>query len=172
MSRHLAWLLLTVGIVNVLVPEAAAQDRAAKDAKPAPHVDLKILFWYDKNHPLESFKHQVYDVRKGEYTPRVDAWPAMVTKQRPQYVAYVREIDFSRFRGASDNLKTGDAIIAEFLLVAFENDVDLTGPPRSYFGARRAEQGKRSIPGSAAAVFSAPGAGASPFPIPYPRPHP
>jgi hypothetical protein len=172
MTRHLGLLFLTIGIVNGLAPKAAAQDRAAEDARPAPHVDLKILFWYDRNHPLESFKQQVYDVRKGEYTPRVDAWLAMVKKQHPHYVAYVREIDLARFRGTNDSLKAGDAIIAEFLAVAFENGVDLTGPPRIYAGARPTERAKPLIRGSSAPAFLAPGAGSSPFPIPYPRPHP
>ena len=43
------------------------------------------MIWYRRDRPLETFKYQIYDVRKGQYTPAVDAWVQLL---RTKYTTY------------------------------------------------------------------------------------
>ena len=56
---------------------AAPGSQATPPGQPsdaANQTDFKVVVWYNRDRPLETFKYQIYDVRKGEYTPAVDAW--------------------------------------------------------------------------------------------------
>ena len=55
----------------------ASGPQAAPPVQPAAtseHADFKVVIWYRRDRPLDTFKYQVYDLRKGQYTPAVDAW--------------------------------------------------------------------------------------------------
>ncbi|MHC5539791.1 hypothetical protein ACYOEI_16350 [Singulisphaera rosea] len=74
-------MLLGIGLIVGLEP--GAQAGAAKEAKPdvagavpprppekARVPDFKVVFWFDR----VGIRHQVYDLRKGQYTQAVDDW--------------------------------------------------------------------------------------------------
>ena len=63
------------------------------------HADFKVVFWYRRADPLATFKYQVYDVRKGEYTPAVEAWIQNVQSKYPAYTAFTRDVDLSIEKG-------------------------------------------------------------------------
>ena len=51
--------------------EAAARS----GSRPAGgRADFKVVVWYRRNDSLGTFKYEIYDVRKGEYTAKVDEW--------------------------------------------------------------------------------------------------
>ena len=51
-----------------------SQSPRPRHRRPSPRVDFKVVVWYRRDRPLETFKYQIYDLRKGEYTPAVDDW--------------------------------------------------------------------------------------------------
>ena len=80
--------------------------------------DFKVLIWYRLDDPLGTFKYQVYDVRKGEYTPAVDRWIADVQKNYSGYLVVVRDVDLSRQVGATDLLRVGQVVKRELAVAA------------------------------------------------------
>jgi hypothetical protein len=162
----------------------SAPVRAAEPMRPqregAP--DYKVVFWFDRAKPLETFQYQAYDVRKGEYTGSVDAWLKRVRRDYPRYEAYAKEIRLGRHRGATEPLRLGSAIVDEFMAVGgYFGDLDLGGTAGRGFSAPLTAA-PRTLMNPAPFPTRVPGAGAYssfspppypfPNPFPYPRPHP
>ena len=77
------------------------RDRTASESSrsargDAGHTDFRVVVWYRRDRPLETFKYQVYDVRKGQYTPAVDAWIQLLRTKYPAYDITIREVDLAR----------------------------------------------------------------------------
>jgi hypothetical protein len=139
------------------------------------HVDLKVLVWYSGAHPLESFQYQVYDVRKGEYTPSVDSWIDLVRKNYPAYIVILREVDLRRERGETESLKVGSVIQRELLAAAAMDGIVMgAGPAKIGSGPSSAESRRPSpeAPGLNRSSYINPNPIPFPVPYPYPRPHP
>ena len=79
----------------------------------AQNADFKVLVWYRNSDPLGTFKYQIYDVRKGEYTPKVDEWIKDVKTKYPGYYVVVRDVDLKREKGETELLKVGSVIYRE-----------------------------------------------------------
>ena len=56
---------------------------------------------------------KVYDVRKGQYTPAVDAWIRALRTKYPAYDITSREVDLAREQGETESLKVGSVIKRE-----------------------------------------------------------
>ena len=75
---------VAMSIVGVLSVAASAQTPPAVPRVPtSPRADYKVVIWYRQDRPLDTFKYQIYDVRKGEYTPAVDAWLELMRIEAP-----------------------------------------------------------------------------------------
>lgn len=156
----------------------ATMQSRTKSGSVVSRTDLRIVFWYERARPLDTFHYQVYDMRKGEYTAAVDRWLSSVARDYPGFAAYVREVSLARELGANDRLRTGSAILREFLALQAELGGDigpsaggLTQPaPPGMRPASRPSQGLTSRP--PAGLDLSPAVNMSPFPFPYPRPHP
>ncbi|KAJ3058103.1 hypothetical protein HK102_010691, partial [Quaeritorhiza haematococci] len=88
-SRHVASLIL--GATAFYGAVAIAQE-APRPEPAAPRADYKVVAWFDLARPIASFQYQVYDVRKGDYTPAVEAWVAMMAAKFPNYDVAVRDV--------------------------------------------------------------------------------
>ena len=84
---------------------------------PASGGEIRILFWFDRARPLDTFKFQAYDLRKQEFTPAVEGWIKATRDTSPGYDAYTRDVDLARERGETENLKIGSVITREFIRV-------------------------------------------------------
>jgi hypothetical protein len=179
-----AVLLLATAIMTGTAGAAiAGPGEAGRGSRPATAtgpdlvgIDYVVLVWYRRDDPLGTFQHQVYDVRKGEYTAAVDDWIRMMREKYPRYFVQVRRVDLDRERGDTERLKVGSVIYRELLMAAAESGVVLGAPLRISPGPSAAQR-----PSSRTPVWTeAPGAGGindinpvgrtSPFPIPYVRP--
>jgi hypothetical protein len=142
-------------------------------ARGAEGADIRIVFWFDRARPLDTFKFQSYDLRKKEFTPDVERWLAVMKKDYPGYDAYTRDIDLARERGQTDNLKIGSAILREFYLLGDRNGYTfLAPPPRLPAATRSAPMPMLPRVGPSPPRSFEPASSPSPFPVPYPRPHP
>jgi hypothetical protein len=140
--------------------------------------DVRIVFWYDRKRPLETFRHQVYDLRKHEYTPAVERWFKRMRERYEGYDAYSRDIVVEREHGDTEKHKIGSAIVREFLVVGSAYGYDFGGFAA---GGSRGPGGvssfhptpSRPLPRVGTSPFI-PVAPSVPFPVPYPypRPHP
>ena len=54
-------------------------------------IDFKVITWFRRDQPLATFKYQIYDVRKGEYTPAVHAWLELMRTKHPAYEVTVAQ---------------------------------------------------------------------------------
>ena len=88
------------------------------DGGPAGHTDFKVVVWYSRDRPLDTFKYQVYDVRKGEYTPAVDAWIQLMRTKYTSYDVALREVDLADEQGKTEMLKVGSVIKRELIAAA------------------------------------------------------
>jgi hypothetical protein len=145
-------------------------------AKPA-HADYKIAVWYRRDRPLETFRYQIYDVRKGEYSRAVEDWLGVMQSKYTLYVAAVRDVDLAREKGETELLKVGSVIKRDLLAAAAIEGVFL-GEPVARAPARqgglpsRPELGGRPSPlGSANSgrIDLNPPGPSFPMPVPYPR---
>lgn len=149
---------------------AAAVDRAG--------ADLVVLVWYRGDDALETFKYQVYDVRKGEYTPAVDEWVAMMRRKFPGYIVRARRVVLAREQGATESLKVGSVIHRELIGAAAMSGIVLGEPlqvgPGISSPSRPASRSsdRPGAPGAGGQTNINPVDRGSPFPVPYPRPHP
>ncbi|MHB1558847.1 MAG: hypothetical protein ACYC61_15450, partial [Isosphaeraceae bacterium] len=157
---------------------AAAPASASVPAVDLAGADFVVLVWYRGDDALETFKYQVYDVRKGEYTGAVDDWVAMMRRKFPGYVVRVRRVVLAKEQGATDSLKVGSVIHRELIGAAAMSGIVLGEPLQAGPGLS-----SPSRPAARTELWSEPpGAGGqtninpvdrgSPFPVPYPRPHP
>jgi hypothetical protein len=159
--------------------EAAAHSHAGPSTRQPPlagHADFKVLIWYRRVDPLGTFKYQVYDIRKGEFTAEVESWVKAVETKYAGYAAIVRDVDLKREKGQTEQLKVGSVIMRELTVAAAMSGADFggsvtIGPGPSYSaGGPAARMGAR--PGSVSndRSFLNPPPTSFPVPVPYPRP--
>lgn len=161
-------------------PQASPPGRRAATSG---HTDFKVVIWYRRDRPLDTFKYQVYDVRLGQYTPAVDAWVQLLRTKYTTYDVTIREVDLAREQGGTESLKVGSVIKRELLAAAAREGIVIgnavpglqapTIAPRTGLAppariSQPAPQG-RALGGSS--YLNPPGP-TFPFPMPYPRPHP
>src|SRR4051812_28762819 len=99
-------------------------------AQPQPSPDppeYQIAFWYRRSDPLNTFRHRVYDVRKGQYTGAVEQWLRTMQEHHPDYVAYVKPLRLKPDRGQTEEKQLATAILSENLE---------QGGPNGGFGVR------------------------------------
>ena len=90
MSHHRVrvFMALTIWMIPVSTEAALgpgeAAARCAFASAAGQSVDFKVVVWYRKSDPLGTFKYEIYDVRKGEYTPKVDEWVKDVQNEIPR----------------------------------------------------------------------------------------
>jgi hypothetical protein len=156
--------------------EAAARPRITPRARR--NADFKVLFWYRRADPLASFKYQVYDSRKGEYTPAVEAWVKDVQVKYRAYTAFIRDVDLGVEKGKTDSLKVGAVITRELSVAAALSGV-IVGSPISSYGrqVQRLQNQRPPIERRASTLtidrsFLNLSPAPFPVPMPYPRPHP
>jgi hypothetical protein len=146
--------------------------------KAAGHADFKVLVWYSRKDAIGTFKYQIYDLRKGEYTPAVDAWLRDLATKYPSYTAFVRSVDLARVTGATEKLKVGSVIQRELTVAAAMSGVMFGGPfdlgqsikmPGQNLGPGRSAQPGPFSPDRSVLNANPP---SFPVPMPYPRPHP
>jgi hypothetical protein len=181
-SFRFALLLMAAhGLLGAASPQA---DPPPKPSVAPPRTDYKVVVWYRRNQPLETFKYQAYDVRKGEYTPAVDSWVELMRTKYPGYEVLVRSVDLAREKGQTEALKVGSVIQRELMVVAslegvFIGDGVTRGSPRTRTsspllsgGAGRTGPQMTTGPRPSRAVDLNPPSATFPVPMPYPRPHP
>ena len=98
--------------------EAAGAHSGLAAQRPTANVDFKVLVWYRRNDPLGTFKYEVYDVRHGEDTAKLDTWIKDVRTKYPAYIVTVRDIDLKHEKGKTDSLKVGSVIQRELMAAA------------------------------------------------------
>ena len=161
--------------------EAAARSGSRPAADPvAKRADFKVAVWYRKSDSLGTFKYQVYDVRKGEYTAKVNEWAKDVQAKYPGYYVAVRDVDLTHEKGETEMLKVGSVIDRELTVAASFAGIDYRPGRRSdftpFFGLRggststsanRAPVSIRSPSGNRDFLAPSP----TPFPVPVPFPH-
>ncbi len=84
---------------HVRGPGHRLRPRRSRGRASARRIDFKVLVWYRQSDSLGTFKYQVYDVRKGEYTAAVDAWVKNTLTRFPDYFVVVRDVDLGARRG-------------------------------------------------------------------------
>lgn len=184
----------------VLLGMLAARPLAAEQGpgpapRPVPPAEYKIAYWFAKRDPIQTFQHRVYDVRKGQYTPAVDQWLALVAKRYPGYEAYVRDLRLEP--GLPDRVQVSQAVTRELFVTASyyggvpaELMMGAGARGRAYPGTNLTIGSGSQVGGSGfrmslkpvPPVDGSPGSGAAsplvpapylfPVPYPYPRPHP
>jgi hypothetical protein len=102
---------------------------AALRSSASQHADYKVLIWYRKSDSLGTFKFEIYDVRKGEYTAEVDEWIKDVRARFPEHYVALRDVDLTQEKGATDLLKVGKVIDREVAIAAGRSGI-LIGPSR------------------------------------------
>jgi hypothetical protein len=175
---------MAMSIVGMLSVAASAQTTLTVPRVPSsPRADYKVVIWYHQDRPLDTFKYQVYDVRKGEYTPAVDAWIELMRSKHPAYLVAVRDVDLSRQKGETESLKVGSVLMRELTAAASLEGIIVGGPiggglsrpfsPRPGFSTPPIA-GQPSLPGigPTRSVDLSPPPYTYPVPMPYPRPHP
>lgn len=103
---------------TLLLPLLFTQSPAPAPAAVTP--DFKVVYWLDG----ATLRHQVYDVREGQYTAAVEDW---LRQQRPQYdaagysvrgrLATVRDVYLSREPGRTESEKLAAAIARDSLAI-------------------------------------------------------
>ncbi len=160
--------------------EAAArsQPTSAREHSAAGNADFGVVFWYRRADPLATFQYQIYDLRKGEYTPAVETWIKDVEKKYPAYTAFMRNVNLAIEQGETEKLKVGAVIKRELTVAAALTGVILGSPINSSARPFESLQGlgspatRRSSPISSDRSFLNPAPIPFPVPVPYPRPHP
>jgi hypothetical protein len=186
---HRALLKLALVVPAVLCSTEAAAEfgpgEAAARTQPsllirhvARNADFKVLIWYRRADPLGTFKYQVYDLRKREFTAEVESWIKAVATKHPGYITFVRDVDLKREKGETETLKVGAVIKRELMVAAAISGVDFGGPlnisPGPSFSALNSATRVNRQPGPLVNDRSFLNVTPTPFPVPvpYPRPHP
>jgi hypothetical protein len=170
----------------VCTAPAASGSQANSDGRTKVTVggtDFKVVIWYRRDRPLETFKYQVYDLRRGEYTPAVDAWVELVRTKYTAYHVALHRVDLADEQGDTESLKVGSVVKRELMAAAALEGVVIgygvpgyqvpTIAPTTTLPARMSST-RPPLQGSTpdrSSYLNPPGA-SLPFPVPYPRPHP
>jgi hypothetical protein len=173
-------------LILLAIPPAAEAfgpgEAARHSGRLTLKADFKVLVWYNRSDALGTFQYQIYDVRKGQYTARVDDWIKDVQAQYPAYYVVVRDVDLNRERGKTEMLKVGAVIQRELVVAASFAGIAIGAGPSlslsSGFGLTPGSQ--TSGPGQAPRLHPIPGSLGvnrdflnplpTPFPIPVPYP--
>jgi hypothetical protein len=102
-------------ILTLALSSAAASTPPAPGNSSAVPPDYRIAFWYRRADPLASMRHQVYDVRKGEYTPAVAGWLQTMHTTRPDYDAYVVDMRLDSQSADTPRKQLATRILAEYI---------------------------------------------------------
>jgi hypothetical protein len=115
-----AHLRLAIALAGTMIPTAALGSLGPGEAAAhsAPRADFKVAVWYRKSDSLGTFKYEIYDLRKGEYSPKVDEWANELKTKYPAYYVVVRDVDLKREKGSTDLLKVGSVIDRELAVAA------------------------------------------------------
>jgi len=183
MRPLLIW--IAFGLASVALAGPLRADGEGEGAA-APKVDYKLVVWYRKTDPINTFRYQIYDLRENEYTPAVDDWVEMMRTRYPNFEVVVRDVDLAREKGPSDTRKVGSVVYRELLSAAATQGVfvgasaptpNFTTTPRHprFFDAPALPRGP--LPGYGYSpilpMFNQnPLPMGFPVPMPYPRPHP
>jgi hypothetical protein len=97
----------------VATPTQAGPPTAA-GIPPARPADYAVVFWYARSDPMNSMRHQIYDVRKGQYTPAVVQWVETLPAKYPAYAAYVKEVRLDPESPASEKKQLATVILQEY----------------------------------------------------------
>jgi hypothetical protein len=183
-----------VSLAAAVAPGAAATAPATATAgtpEPPPRArpaEYRLVVWFHGQRPLETFRYQLYDRRRGEDSPAIDAWAELMKSRFPAYQVVIRDIALEREAGETEQLKLGAVIQRELLAAAALQGIILQ-PGDPIGGLRESLRPTPSCP-SAIAPTAAPrqrpipvlrvpraeplGPAPAPFPVPlpYPRPHP
>jgi hypothetical protein len=173
-------------LVPLAVPWAARAcgpgEAAAHSGRPAITADFKVLVWYNRSDPLGTFQYQVYDVRKGQYTAKVDDWIRDVQAKYPLYYVAVRAVDLNREKGKTEMLKVGAVVQRELTVAASLAGIVIgAGPSFPLRPGSGLDLGSQAVgPGTGARINRLPGSvginrdyvnpAPTPFPIPVPYP--
>jgi hypothetical protein len=181
---------LALGLIPAMTegsfgPGEAASHSASRGSgqRVAQNADFKVLVWYRKSDSINTFKYQIYDVRKGEYTAKIDEWVKDVQTKYPGYYVVLRDVDLKREKGETELLKVGSVIDRELIVAAGRAGIALGSGRRAtsspFFGLGRGAQntGSKRTPG----LKPSPGSSRhdrdfltpspTPFPVPVPFPH-
>lgn len=176
--------LVLASTMCVLSRAAPAQTPPTVSRPSLARVDFKVVFWFRRDRPLDTFKYQVYDVRKGEYTSAVDAWFDLMRAKHPDYVAFTRDVDLAQEKGKTEERKLGSVIMRELTAAAGLAGVLVGGPPVGLSSPSPHWRSRPSAPSARTALPYSSGPEPSrsvdlgpppytfPVPMPYPRPHP
>jgi hypothetical protein len=145
--------------------------------------DFKVVLWYRRDRPLDTFKYQIYDLRKGQYTPAFDAWVQLLRTKYTAYHVTVRDVVLEDETGETEMLKVGAVVKRELMAAAaLEGVVVGYGVPGFQLPAIAprtdlAAPSRISQPATPGAAFGRssylnPPWPSFPFPMPYPKPHP
>ena len=172
-------------LVPLLCSLGAPGRSAEAGDPPAPaavQADFRVVVWYRRDRPLDTFRYQAYDLRKGEYSRAVDDWLVLLKTRYPAYEVHIRDVVLAREKGATEALRLGSVIHRELLAAAAMEGIFLGEPlprlasPRPGFTLPAAPRlpGASAFPtiGSSGAVDLNPPRPSFPVPVPYPRPHP
>ena len=78
--------------LGIVIAEALGPGANSLDAGASAPAEFKVAYWFDRRDPLNTFRFQAYDLRKGEYTAAVDEWLRRMKTSYPRYEAYVKEV--------------------------------------------------------------------------------
>jgi hypothetical protein len=182
--------LIALLIGGALGAQAADRPQAALERAEAPTV-FKVVIWYDRSRPFDTFRSQAYNLARGEYTQAVEDWRVMLERSYPGYTVLVRDVAVTGGDPAQKVAATVDDekyALARLILQKYrvENGNNATYDA-GYHGLanlttpRRNANGypfKNPIPGAPRLPYFGGPSGASrpsylyPNPFPYPRPHP
>lgn len=183
MRAPLVWIAL--GFASIALSGPAWADGEGEGA-PAAKVDYKVVVWYRKSDPIDTFEYQTYDMRKDEYTPAVDDWLELMRTRYPNYKVVVRDVDISRETGPTETRKVGSVVYRELLSAAAAQGV-FVGQEAPPLKLPKLPQRPRFLSEPVLPRGPFPGYGYSPIlpmfyqnplpagfpvPMPYPRPHP
>ena len=185
-QRKLKLTLLVLAIPHAAGPahgfgpgETAARSQSGHPiVQTVGNADFKVLIWFRRADPLATFKYQVYDVRKGEYTAAVETWVKDIPVKYPAYLVLVRDVDLKRAKGETEKLKVGSVIKRELMVAAAMSGVGLGGPfnispgPSNSLRSLAPRAYRQSGPVSNDRSFLNTSPTPFPVPVPYPRPHP
>jgi hypothetical protein len=171
-------LILTIPTGSAAMEFGPGEAAGGSQRGQAAAADFKVLVWYRRDDALGTFKYQIYDLRKGEYSAAVDAWIKDIPVKYPAYIVLVRDVDLKRAKGETEMLKVGSVIKRELMGAAAMSGIAIggglgTNPGAIYLGPSQAPTMNRS-PGlpQVDRSFLNPNPTPFPVPVPYPRPHP
>jgi hypothetical protein len=152
---------------------------------------IKLVLWYDRARPFETFRFRAYDLGKGEYTKAVDDWMALMERSYPGYTVAVRDLPAmegdpaGRIAAAVEDEKLALArlILEKYSMGSPRRNLTygsgysgFSWSPQSSVLNRNVSPFANAIPRSLYPLGAAHTVPSQPYlfptPMPYPRPHP